>query len=85
MPLVILCGYPCSGKSRRSKEIEELFMTRYPERKLHLIVDNYTAFTKNQLYSLSSHEKIARADLKSQVSIVGCYHLIYFIFRWNDI
>lgn len=67
MPLVILCGFPCSGKSRRAKELEELIKSRFPDKSVLIVSDDLSKFTKNELYASSSHEKTARADLKSKV------------------
>ena len=69
MPLVVLCGFPGSGKSRRSKEVEELIKTRYSDKTVHIINDDYSSITKNHVYASSINEKTARADLKSKVTM----------------
>lgn len=67
MPLVVLCGYPCSGKSQRAKELEDLIQSSYPGKNVLIVSDDFSKFSKNELYGLSIHEKTARGDLKSKV------------------
>ena len=51
MPLVLVCGFPCSGKTRISKEIKE-YMEKERERKVILISENDLVNEKrNEIYS----------------------------------
>ncbi|KAF3854807.1 hypothetical protein F7725_022862 [Dissostichus mawsoni] len=52
MPLIVMCGYPCSGKTRRAEELKVCF-EQNTDRKVH-IVD-------------SQKEKNVRASLKAEV------------------
>ncbi|KAM5169864.1 protein KTI12 homolog isoform 2-T3 [Mantella aurantiaca] len=49
MPLVILCGFPCSGKSRRSLEVKEHL--EHAGRRVHIIGDAALAEDKNSVYA----------------------------------
>ena len=64
MPLVVLCGLPSSGKTRRAEELVEYIKANH-ENKVHLIQDSFSSVTKNDCYASSREEKIARGDLKS--------------------
>jgi protein KTI12 len=73
MPLVVLCGIPSSGKSTRAKEIAELLREKSPDAAVHVICDDYSIITKNELYASSKEEKTARGALKSQVErLLSC-------------
>lgn len=50
MPLVVLCGYPCSGKTRRAHELRDYF-TQNTERKVHVVGDEDQGIDKNSVYS----------------------------------
>lgn len=47
MPIVLLSGYPCSGKTTRAKEIVDEFHSRVPERKVHLVSDSMLEIKKD--------------------------------------
>jgi protein KTI12 len=64
MPLVLLCGIPCSGKTRRAKELVEHFKTEGYENPVHLLHEEL-AGSKDACYSDSRQEKTLRAKLKS--------------------
>ncbi|XP_076842157.1 protein KTI12 homolog [Brachyhypopomus gauderio] len=66
MPLIVLCGYPCSGKSRRAHELKDFF-TKNKERKVHIIGDEVMGTDKNTVYADSQSEKNLRAALRSEV------------------
>lgn len=68
MPLIILTGYPSSGKTKRSKEFAEFF--REKGKTVHVVSENAAipkaGFTKNEYFSDSQKEKVVRSDLKSE-------------------
>lgn len=68
MPLVILCGYPCSGKSQLAEELKEYFSNE--KRRDCMIISDEQSLSdlgRNKLYMQSSSEKQLRGDLKSKV------------------
>lgn len=67
MPLVVLCGLPCSGKSTRAQRVAELIRLRCEDKLVHVIAEDFTTVGKSKLFSSVREEKIARANLKSQV------------------
>ncbi|XP_051776315.1 protein KTI12 homolog [Erpetoichthys calabaricus] len=66
MPLVIFCGFPCSGKSRRSEELKE-YLTEKTGRRVLVVGDETAGIDKNSVYSDSQKEKNLRGVLKSEV------------------
>lgn len=64
MPLVLLCGIPCSGKTRRAKELAEYLQAYGYEKPVHLLHDDF-ASSKDLCYTESKQEKTLRAKLKS--------------------
>ncbi|XP_053741759.1 protein KTI12 homolog isoform X1 [Synchiropus splendidus] len=65
MPLILMCGYPCSGKSRRAKELKEYFELN-TDRKVHIVGDESLGVDKNAVYADSQEEKRVRAALKAE-------------------
>lgn len=67
MPLVVVAGLPCSGKTRRSQQLADLF--RREQREVHVIQDDLSALgsSRSLLYASSREEKVARSSLKSRV------------------
>uniref|UniRef100_A0A1B6L1A0 Protein KTI12 homolog n=1 Tax=Graphocephala atropunctata TaxID=36148 RepID=A0A1B6L1A0_9HEMI len=69
MPLVILTGFPCSGKSKRSKDIETYFKIE-KGKEVHIVSDNNvigsTNITKSDLCFNAQKEKEIRSILKSE-------------------
>lgn len=69
MPLIIISGLPCSGKSTRAKELQQLFLKK--NKKVTIISENITVpragYQKNEYFEDSQKEKIVRSDLKSEV------------------
>lgn len=45
-----MCGYPCSGITRRAHELKEYF-TQNTERKVHIVGDEDQGLDKNSVYS----------------------------------
>ncbi|XP_071493133.1 protein KTI12 homolog [Diadema antillarum] len=64
MPLVLLCGFPSSGKSKRAEELKAFIESSY-NRKVHSISDENVGIDKNTVYADSKKEKEARGKLKS--------------------
>ena len=67
MPLVLMCGYPASGKSTRCKQLCDYIAAEYPAKKTHIINENTDGTSRNELYANSQMEKKIRGDLKSSV------------------
>uniref|UniRef100_A0A9J7Y525 Protein KTI12 homolog n=1 Tax=Cyprinus carpio carpio TaxID=630221 RepID=A0A9J7Y525_CYPCA len=66
MPLILMCGYPCSGKTRRANELKEYF-TQNTERKVHVVGDEDQGIDKNSVYADSQKEKNLRGALRAEV------------------
>uniref|UniRef100_A0A8C7XQB5 Protein KTI12 homolog n=1 Tax=Oryzias sinensis TaxID=183150 RepID=A0A8C7XQB5_9TELE len=66
MPLVVICGYPCSGKTKRAEELKEYF-DRNTERKVYIVGDGALGVERNTVYADSQKEKEVRASLKAEV------------------
>ncbi|XP_037111327.1 protein KTI12 homolog [Syngnathus acus] len=66
MPLIVMCGYPCSGKTRRAEELK-LYFEQNTDRKVHIVGDSSLAAEKNAVYADSQKEKQVRAALKAEV------------------
>ncbi|KAJ2859839.1 kti12, chromatin associated [Coemansia aciculifera] len=73
MPLIMMTGYPSSGKSTRALELKQLFETKLAEpaqqhRRLTVqIIDDASLGVTHDAYSKPSAEKIARGALLSAV------------------
>ncbi|KAG8194721.1 hypothetical protein JTE90_026372 [Oedothorax gibbosus] len=66
MPLVILCGLPISGKSKRAEELYKFFEST--TKTVLIQDDNSTSnFVRNEVYADAQKEKELRSSLKSQV------------------
>lgn len=74
MPLVIMCGLPSSGKTNRALEIRELLKRECggESGKVLIVSEDFTSLTRDELYSSTREEKIARGNLKSQVNLFNC-------------
>ena len=68
MPLIILTGFPSSGKTKRGAELAEFFRKR--GKTVHVASENVAipkaGFAKNEYFADSQKEKIVRSDLKSE-------------------
>lgn len=65
MPFVLLCGFPCSGKTTRALEIEEYFSKNH-DVKTKIVSDEGEDFHKNDIFADSKKEKLQRGNLKSE-------------------
>ncbi|KAM9753257.1 protein KTI12 homolog [Menidia menidia] len=66
MPLIVMCGYPCSGKTRRAEELKAFFEEN-TGRKVHVVGDGALRADRNSVYADSQKEKNVRASLKAEV------------------
>lgn len=66
MPLVVLCGIPCSGKTVRSKQLVDYLETRCPDHPIHIVEDNQSS-SRDERYSSRQQEITNRASMKSSV------------------
>lgn len=67
MPLVVLCGLPSSGKTKRAEELADVLRQRCSDKEVHLVKDDFSTIEKNSCYASSREEKTARGQLKSSV------------------
>ncbi|XP_078541070.1 protein KTI12 homolog [Lissotriton helveticus] len=66
MPLVVLCGFPCSGKSRRVRELQEQ-LSQAGSRKVQVVGDEALGVDRNAVYADSRKEKEVRGALRAEV------------------
>ncbi|KAG7280038.1 hypothetical protein CRUP_030494 [Coryphaenoides rupestris] len=67
MPLIVMCGFPSSGKTRRAHEMRDYF-EKNTDRKVHVVGDDATVcLEKNIVYGESQREKNVRGSLKAEV------------------
>lgn len=66
MPLVIICGYPCSGKSTRALQLKN-YLNESKNASVTVISENDSKYDKNEIYADARKEKEVRAELKSEV------------------
>ncbi|KAI5098275.1 protein KTI12-like, partial [Silurus meridionalis] len=66
MPLIIICGFPCSGKSRRANELRHYFAEN-TDKQVDIIGDEMQSIDKNSMYADSQREKNLRGSLRSEV------------------
>eukprot|EP00730_Choanoeca_flexa_P001390 TRINITY_DN10613_c0_g3_i3.p1 TRINITY_DN10613_c0_g3~~TRINITY_DN10613_c0_g3_i3.p1 ORF type:complete len:274 (+),score=46.32 TRINITY_DN10613_c0_g3_i3:86-907(+) len=65
MPLFMLCGFPCSGKTTRAQELAKAL--RAKEKNVVIISDESVNVDKATAYLDSNAEKMARGNLKSEL------------------
>ncbi|OAD55384.1 Protein KTI12 like protein [Eufriesea mexicana] len=67
MPVIIITGIPCSGKTTRTTELQEYFIKA--EKNVEVISEiniiTKTGFDRNRFYADSKNEKSVRSDIKS--------------------
>ncbi|RUS78026.1 hypothetical protein EGW08_014201 [Elysia chlorotica] len=66
MPLVMMCGFPASGKTRRAAELAEYLKTK-TSGKVHVVEDHPDGTNREEIYSDSHKERESRGNLKSHV------------------
>lgn len=69
MPLIVITGLPCSGKTKRTLELKEFFETK--QLTVTIISEDAAiqkaGYNKNTYFAESKNEKGVRADIKSDV------------------
>jgi protein KTI12 len=65
MALIMMCGLPCSGKTRRATELAAYFEAA--GRQVVLINEESLGMKRSQLYCDLSAEKITRGNFKAAV------------------
>lgn len=69
MPLIVICGFPSSGKTYRAVELYYYFKSKSIN--VTLISENSVVkssnYNKNEYFSNPQMEKMVRSNLKSQV------------------
>ncbi|KAL0968289.1 hypothetical protein UPYG_G00264870 [Umbra pygmaea] len=65
MPLIVMCGFPCSGKTRRAVELKEYF-DQNTDKKVHIVGDATLGIDKNSVYADSQSEKNVRGSLRAE-------------------
>ncbi|XP_024911787.1 protein KTI12 homolog [Cynoglossus semilaevis] len=58
MPLIVMCGFPSSGKTRRAEELK-VYFEQTSKLKVHIVGETSLAVDKNSVYvyCLTSHEQ----------------------------
>ncbi|XP_008336125.1 protein KTI12 homolog, partial [Cynoglossus semilaevis] len=66
MPLIVMCGFPSSGKTRRAEELK-VYFEQTSKLKVHIVGETSLAVDKNSVYADSQKEKNVRSCLKAEV------------------
>jgi protein KTI12 len=66
MPLVIICGPPCTGKTTRAHKLYD-YLKNELKKQVHLVNEESLQITKNEGYGEPKTEKSTRSSLKSAV------------------
>lgn len=66
MPLIIITGFPASGKTTRAREIKD-YIQKDCDRSVNMISDHSVGVERNKVYEDSKKEKETRGTLKSSV------------------
>ena len=61
----MLCGIPASGKTKRSKELQDYFLSQ--QKQVVMISDDEVLSDKNKSYQDSANEKETRGKIKAAV------------------
>lgn len=67
MPLIVLCGFPCSGKSARADALQQYLAIAHPDRKVVRLDDSLSGYPRDTIYGDSRVEKEVRSLLKAEV------------------
>lgn len=65
MPLVVMCGYPAAGKTRRAAEIAAALEAR--GKTVHIVSETPLGIDRREGYLVAASEKRTRGALKSEV------------------
>ena len=71
MPLIVMCGFPSSGKTRRANEIKDYF-EKNTERKLHIVGDGTMCIEKNTVYA-------GNITQPKQMNSCSCINIVQFV------
>ena len=66
MPLIVMVGIPCSGKTTRATQISE-YMQKEQKQEVQIINEEFLGLNKAEYLVNAQQEKILRASLKSNV------------------
>ncbi|XP_006811965.1 protein KTI12 homolog [Saccoglossus kowalevskii] len=66
MPLVLMCGLPCSGKTKRAEELKK-YIEVNKAKDVHIVSDHSIGVDRNYVYADSRREKDIRGTLKANV------------------
>ena len=66
MPLIIMVGIPCAGKTTRARDIAK-FLQEERKMEVHIVNEELLGLNKADYYKDPQQEKILRASLKSNV------------------
>ena len=66
MPLIVMVGIPCAGKSTRATELKQYFEQTH-SKEVQIINEEFLGLPKAQYLASPQQEKILRASLKSNV------------------
>lgn len=66
MPLIVMCGFPSSGKTTRVRELKS-HLEKEHSRIVTIVDDDVAGMEKNLVYAESRNEKQVRGSLKSAV------------------
>ncbi|XP_012563024.2 protein KTI12 homolog [Hydra vulgaris] len=67
MPLVLICGFPCSGKTKIAHEIKEYLENEQKKKVIVVSENDLVAEKRNEIYSDFTKEKEIRSALKAKV------------------
>ncbi|XP_017759854.1 PREDICTED: protein KTI12 homolog [Eufriesea mexicana] len=85
MPVIIITGIPCSGKTTRTTELQEYFIKA--EKNVEVISEiniiTKTGFDRNRFYADSKNEKSVRSDIKSAAQLF-CDIPVEHAWLWNE-
>ena len=54
MPFVLICGFPSSGKSKRTEDLRD-YLSENTGRIIHVISDHTLGLDKNKVYAGKTH------------------------------
>lgn len=64
MPLVLMCGFPCSGKSLRTQQLRDYFQVK---ESVQVVTSDEERSLRNSVFADSRRETQLRGELKSEV------------------
>lgn len=73
MPLIVICGYPCSGKTRRAEELK-VYFEQNCDKKVYIVGDGALDVDRNTVYAgkLAKLSQFSRSDVIRQFRRVVC-------------